>query len=115
MRGTFLRSGMVCALALAFTLAAIAQETAKHPITFDDMIKMYRVAEPHISPDGKWVVYIIATPDMDANRNAGNIWMVSTAGGAPQQPQFSARRRRPDRPLHRSRDAIIHSLLAFWA
>ena len=85
MRGTFLRSGMVCALALAFTLAAIAQETAKHPITFDDMIKMYRVAEPHISPDGKWVVYIIATPDMDANRNAGNIWIVPAAGGAPQQ------------------------------
>jgi len=27
----------------------------------------------------------VATPDMDANRNVTNIWMVSTTGGAPQQ------------------------------
>jgi len=49
------------------------------------MIKMHRVAEPQISPDGKWVAYTVATPDMDANRNVTNIWMVSTTGGAPQQ------------------------------
>ncbi len=46
---------------------------------------MHRVGEPQISPDGKWVAYAVATPDMDANRNASNIWMVSTEGGAPIQ------------------------------
>ncbi|HEY6945774.1 MAG TPA: S9 family peptidase [Candidatus Acidoferrum sp.] len=85
MKRIFLRSGLVCALVLAFGFAIAAQEPAKHPITFDDMIKMHRVAEPQISPDGKWIVYTVATPDMEANRNASNIWMVSTAGGAPQQ------------------------------
>ncbi|HKW63400.1 MAG TPA: hypothetical protein VJN89_12705, partial [Candidatus Acidoferrum sp.] len=85
MKRIFLRSGLVCAMVLAFTLAATAQEAAKHPITFDDMIKMHRVAEPQISPDGKWVVYTVATPDIDANRNATNLWMVSTAGDSPQQ------------------------------
>jgi dipeptidyl aminopeptidase/acylaminoacyl peptidase len=49
------------------------------------MIKMHRVAEPQISPDGKWVVYTVATPDMDANRNVTNIWMVSASGGAAAQ------------------------------
>jgi len=44
---------------------------------------LHRVAEPQISPDGKWIVYSLATPDMDANRNASNIWIVPTAGGAP--------------------------------
>ena len=83
MKRIFLRSGLVCAFVLACGFEIAAQDAAKHPITFDDMIKTHRVAEPQISPDGKWVVYTVATPDMDANRNASNIWMVSTAGGAP--------------------------------
>jgi len=85
MKRIFLQYGLVCAVVLVFGFEIAAQETAKHPITFDDMIKMRRVAEPQISPDGKWVAYTLATPDMDANRNASNIWMVSTAGGSPQQ------------------------------
>jgi dipeptidyl aminopeptidase/acylaminoacyl peptidase len=74
----------VCALALAGWSAARAQ-TAKHAITFDDVIQMHRVGEPQISPDGKWIAYTLATPDLDANRNASNIWIVATAGGAPVQ------------------------------
>jgi len=85
MKRIFLQYGLVCAVVLVFGFEIAAQETAKHPITFDDMIKMRRVAEPQISPDGKWVAYTLATPDMDANRSASNIWMVSTAGGSPQQ------------------------------
>src|SRR5262249_9203588 len=85
MKTILLRSGLLCGLLLASGFGLAAQEAAKHPITFDDMIKMHRVAEPQISPDGKWVVYTVATPDMDANRNASNIWIVSITGGAPQQ------------------------------
>src|SRR5690349_11812964 len=84
MKGIFLRSAAVTALILAWGFEVAAQE-GKHPITFDDMIKMHRVAEPQISPDGKWVAYTVSTPDMDANRNATNIWMVSTAVSAPRQ------------------------------
>ena len=62
-----------------------AQETAKHAITFGDMIKLHRIAEPQVSPDGKWVAYTVSTPDMDANRGISNIWVVSTAGGAAMQ------------------------------
>ncbi|OLB31524.1 MAG: hypothetical protein AUH13_07935 [Acidobacteria bacterium 13_2_20CM_58_27] len=72
-------------MTLACGFASSAQEAAKHPITFDDMIKMHRVSAPQISPDGKWVAYTVATPDMESNRNVSNIWMVSTSGGAPTQ------------------------------
>src|SRR5437660_8989963 len=54
-------------------------------ITFDDMIKMHRIAEPQISPDGKWVAYTVSTPDMDANRGVSNIWIVPAVGGAAMQ------------------------------
>jgi dipeptidyl aminopeptidase/acylaminoacyl peptidase len=81
-----LRSGLAAViLVLCGTAATFAQEGGKRAITFDDMIKLHRVMDPQISPDGKWVAYAISTPDMDANRNASNIWMVSTEGGAPIQ------------------------------
>ncbi len=86
MKGIRLRSGLTAAiLVLCGTTGTNAQEGGKRAITFDDMIKLHRVAEAQISPDGKWVAYSVATPDMDANRNASNIWMVSTESGAPIQ------------------------------
>ena len=79
------RIGFVCALVMSFALAALAQEAAKHAISFDDLIKMHRISEPQICPDGKWVAYTVSTPDLDSNRGVSNIWIVSTAGGASAQ------------------------------
>ena len=69
----------LCLALIAGTAAA--QESGKHAITFDDMITMNRLAEAELSPDGKWVAYTVATPDMEANRNATNLWMAPVAGG----------------------------------
>jgi dipeptidyl aminopeptidase/acylaminoacyl peptidase len=75
----------LAAWGLGLAATANAQDAGKRAITFADMMKLHRVAEPEVSPDGKWVVYTVATPDMDANRNASNIWLVSTESGAPIQ------------------------------
>src|SRR5258707_10151932 len=76
-----LRSGLVAAgLFLCCASNNFAQEAAKHVISFDDMILMHRIGDPKISPDGKWVAFAVATPDMSANRNASNIWIVPTGG-----------------------------------
>ena len=80
-----LRCGLAAAALLFCSATTLLAQEAKHPITFDDMIQMHRVSDPKISPDGKWVAYVVATPDMDANRNASNLWIVSTAGSAPMQ------------------------------
>src|SRR6267378_3486561 len=77
-----LRSGLAAAgLFLCCALNNFAQEAAKHAISFDDMILMHRIGDPKISPDGKWVAFAVATPDMSADRNASNIWIVPTGGG----------------------------------
>src|ERR1700693_6178981 len=77
------RCGFVSVVLSGACLAIVAQDTAsKRPITFDDLRSMHRVASPTVSPDGKWIAYSVATPDMDANRNASNIWAVPTTGGA---------------------------------
>jgi len=81
-----LRGGVkVAALLLCCSMGVRAQETGKRGITFDDMIHLHRVSTPQVSPDGKWVAYAVATPDMDANRNASNIWVASVEVGAPVQ------------------------------
>src|SRR5262249_21371723 len=87
--GAWMRAGLVCALAAGSSCASA--QTTKRAITFDDMIRLHRVAEPQISPDGKWIAYTLATPDMAANRHASNIWIVAVAGGARTQLTQSGR------------------------
>jgi dipeptidyl aminopeptidase/acylaminoacyl peptidase len=84
MKGVILQCVLVSRL-LGCGPVVSAQESSKHAITFDDMIKLHRIAEPQISPDGKWVAYTVSTPDMDANRGVSNIWVVPTTGGAAMQ------------------------------
>jgi len=73
-------------LAAWFFIAVLALATAparaqqKHPFTFDDLISVERISEPMVSPDGLWVAYTVAKPDLAANRLVRNIWFVSTNG-----------------------------------
>jgi len=61
-------------LALLFSLPAFSQ--AKHPFTFEDMMKLKRVGEPVPSPDGKWVLFSAVDVDLAANRKTPHIWIV---------------------------------------
>jgi len=58
---------------------AVAQ--AKHPFTFEDMMKLKRVGEPEVSPDGKWVIFSVVDVNLEANTKTPHIWIVPTAGG----------------------------------
>ncbi|MGB3578691.1 MAG: S9 family peptidase, partial [Candidatus Sulfotelmatobacter sp.] len=64
---------------IAFTFPVFAQ--AKHPFTFEDMMKLKRVGEPVVSPDGKWVIFSVVDVDLEANTKTPHIWIVPTAGG----------------------------------
>jgi dipeptidyl aminopeptidase/acylaminoacyl peptidase len=81
MKSNCWRGIILSAIFFAGVHAASAQTTSKHAITFNDMIRMHRISSPEISKDGKWVAYAVATPDMEANRNASNIWIVPATGG----------------------------------
>jgi dipeptidyl aminopeptidase/acylaminoacyl peptidase len=64
---------------IAFAFPAFAQ--AKHPFTFEDMMKLKRVGEPEVSPDGKWVIFSVVDVSIEANTKTPHIWIVPTAGG----------------------------------
>ena len=54
---------------------------AKHPFTFEDMMKMKRVGAPVPSPDGKWVMFDCIDVDLGANTKISHLWIVSANGG----------------------------------
>src|ERR1700730_7851052 len=67
-------------LVLIFSLPASSQ--AQHPFTFEDMMKLKRVAEPEPSPDGKWVLFAAVDVDLAANKKTSHIWIVPLNSGA---------------------------------
>ena len=64
-------------------LAASAAYSQKN-FTFDAMMKIQRVSDPQVSPDGKKVAFTVQTVDMDKNAKPRQIWLVDVAGGAPK-------------------------------
>jgi dipeptidyl aminopeptidase/acylaminoacyl peptidase len=73
-------------LVLLFSLPAFSQ--AKHPFTFEDMMKLKRVGEPVPSPDGKWVLFSAVDVDLASNKKTPHIWIVplNTNSGATGVP-----------------------------
>jgi len=77
-------------LILLLSLPAFSQ--AKHPFTFEDMMKLKRVGEPVPSPDGKWVLFSAVDVDLAANKKTPHIWIVplaATSVGAGASPAQS--------------------------
>ncbi len=68
-------------LLLAFTIPALTQ--TKHPFTFEDMMKLKRVGEPQVSPDGKWVIFSVVDVDLAANTKTPHVWIVPLGTQAP--------------------------------
>ncbi len=64
---------------IAFAFPSFSQ--AKHPFTFEDMMKLKRVGEPEVSPDGKWVIFSVVDVSLEANTKTPHIWIVPAAGG----------------------------------
>ena len=69
---------------LALSAFAAAAQTAR-PFTVNDLLKVRRVGDPQVSPDGKWIAYSISDVDRDANKSKTQIYLVAVAGGEPKQ------------------------------
>ena len=55
------------------------------PFSVQDLVRMERISEVAVAPDGKHVVYTQRTTDMEANKGRTGIWMLDTGkrGAAP--------------------------------
>ncbi len=70
---------------LVLALASVAVGQQNRPFTIEELLKVRRVADPRVSPDGKSVAFTIGDVNFDGNRVVNQIYVVSIAGGEIKQ------------------------------
>ncbi|HKQ54120.1 MAG TPA: hypothetical protein VJT74_17215, partial [Pyrinomonadaceae bacterium] len=71
-------------LLLIVALACGAAAQGYKPFTVGDLLKVRRVADPQLSPDGKWVAFTITDIDKVANSSVSQIYLIPATGGEPK-------------------------------
>jgi dipeptidyl aminopeptidase/acylaminoacyl peptidase len=69
----------------AAVLLAAASAAAAPPFTATEMMKLQRLGDPQLSPDGSLVVYVATAVTLGANSQNSDLWLVPTAGGVPRR------------------------------
>jgi dipeptidyl aminopeptidase/acylaminoacyl peptidase len=64
----------------ASRLLAADASAVRRTLTADDFYRVQDVSDPQVSPDGRWVAYVVTTNDREADEARGAIWMVSWDG-----------------------------------
>ena len=77
MRRTILFILFVLFLSGSFSIVFSAET---HPFSVHDMLAMYRISDPQVSPDGKWIVFTLRKTDLEANRGRTDLWLVDIDG-----------------------------------
>lgn len=66
----------------SFLEQVMAQSQDSHPFNVHDLVMMNRVSDPQVSPDGKWVAYVLRTTDLEADGGKTDLWLVPVSGAA---------------------------------
>jgi dipeptidyl aminopeptidase/acylaminoacyl peptidase len=78
-----------CAVLVVLVLAgsgfapAQAQAPAGPRFTVEEMLKLRRVSDPQLSPDGRFVAYVVTEVSLEKNKRIDHLWVVPVAGGEP--------------------------------
>jgi dipeptidyl aminopeptidase/acylaminoacyl peptidase len=89
-----MRHRFVPAAALVFVMCGSA--AAQPAFTVEEMLKLKRISDPQLSPDGTRIAFVLTDVSLDKNTRNNDIWVVPVAGGAPVA--FVAGDRSEDRP-----------------
>lgn len=84
MRQSFTPAACALSACLLLPLAAFA---APHPFSVEDLVRMQRVSEPVLSPDGRTTVFTVRETDLAANRGRTDLWALdmATKGAQPRR------------------------------
>src|SRR5512133_480434 len=69
-------------LVIASAVVVSAQvSSAKRPLRVGDMYRLKTVSDPQLSPEGKWVAYVVSTTDSVKDKTDSDVWMTAWDGG----------------------------------
>lgn len=77
-----MRKRALSALVVVLTGAVLASG-AKAPFTIDALLKLSRIDDPQVSPDGKSVAFVVQTVDLPNNTKPASVYSVPVDGGTP--------------------------------
>jgi len=64
------------------------------PLTVEDLVRLQRVSDPQVSPDGRYVAFVVRETDVDANRGRTDIWLLDLRARIPKgSPESRSDRR----------------------
>ncbi len=73
-------------LALATTTAMSSPSpTSPRPFSAADLVRLERVSDPQLAPDGRTVVYTLRRTDYDANKGVTDLWLLDLASAQTRQ------------------------------
>ncbi len=75
----------------------------------EDLFRIKRVSDPQVSPDGKWVAFVVTTVDKAENKTDSDVWLVPASGGEPRQLTNSPKHDRHPRWARDSRQLVFES------
>jgi dipeptidyl aminopeptidase/acylaminoacyl peptidase len=75
----------VFVLALACLPASVVSAQENLPFTVEELLKVRRVGDPQVSPDGKGVAFTIGDVNWDANKVVTQIYVMPVDGGSIKQ------------------------------
>jgi dipeptidyl aminopeptidase/acylaminoacyl peptidase len=84
-----LLSVLVAAHTLPLPAQTAARPSAVRPLEFIDVQHLRTIGNPTVSPDGRWVVYTLSTPDWKQAKRQTDIHLVSTATGVASTRQMT--------------------------
>ena len=70
---------LVCTLLVS---VRTAQADSAAPFTVEDLVRLQRVSDPQVSPDGRYVAFVQRETDMDVNRGRTSLWLLELAPAA---------------------------------
>jgi dipeptidyl aminopeptidase/acylaminoacyl peptidase len=70
-------------LALLVAVLPAATHGNGRPMSFDDVMAVRSVGDTEISPDGRWIAYVVTERDLKENQANADIWLVAAAGDRP--------------------------------
>ncbi|HEX8722211.1 MAG TPA: S9 family peptidase [Pyrinomonadaceae bacterium] len=87
---TFLKGALALSLLLSLAAPSAARQAAqsRRGVTAEDYYSFEFLSDPRLSPDGRWVAYVVTTVDQRQNRRLSQIWLAATDGSRPPR-QFT--------------------------
>ena len=98
-RSHAVRIALAAGLGLPHATGLAGQAPERTPMTVDDVLELARPSQVRISPDGRWVAWVVSSADTENDRTETDLWVAPAAGGPEDARRLTFRPGTDDSPL----------------